>query len=390
MQVSYSQYLALFSKWGTRDNYGRALRHFLNHIYPPDQKRSVQDTDLYDRLSLHYLNGGRDVPADLRSFAVALNDFAPKTSELYMAGTIGWLEENEIEVSKAQRRRITQKLPRGGVQTLDATLDHSALRAILAHMDLKGRALILVMASSGMRIGEALSLPISALDLSCRPALISIPGSLIKNGSPRKTFITEEAAQVLQEWLKVRGNYLASAQNRNNGLIAAGKSGRKAPAHKDDRVFPFSQRVAAAMWANALSAANLLEKDPTTGRLTRTYHGLRRFYLSQAKLVIPAEIPETLAGHRGYLTDAYRRYTDDQLAQYYLKAEPQLTILAPQEVREIQSEFRQKMDAHSEILENLVTENIQLKKRLESVEAVQAQVNRLSAVLAEHPEVFRE
>ncbi len=68
------------------------------------------------------------------------------------------------------------------------------------------------------------------------------------------------------------------------------------------------------------------------------------------------EIAEHLAGHRGYLTDSYRRYTDAELIENYKKAEPQLTVQAPAEIREIQSEFWNKMQAHSEILENPVVE----------------------------------
>jgi len=47
------------------------------------------------------------------------------------------------------------------------------------------------------------------------------------------------------------------------------------------------------------------------------------------------------------------------------------------------------MEAHSEILQDLVSENLTLKRRLESIEELQAQVQALSAVLARHPEALR-
>ncbi|WP_265581775.1 tyrosine-type recombinase/integrase [Methanofollis aquaemaris] len=386
--TSYSQYLGLYAKASTKKAYGTALRRFLDYIYPPDVKRPASDAATYDHLSLQYLREDRDIPSDLRGFAVVLNRYAPMTAQLYLSGTFSWLEENEIEVSRSQRRRIGQKMPSGGPQTREADVDHVVLKKILAHMDLKGRALVLTLASSGMRIGEALKLSIRDLDLSQSPATINLPGTITKNGAPRLTFVTEEAAQALSEWLKVRDEYLRSSAFRNSGLVAAGHS-RPKDITADDRVFPFSRRNAWEIWERALTGAGLLERDPTTNRLTRTYHGLRKFFLSQSKLVISAEIPEALSGHRGYLTDAYRRYTNAQLAEEYKKAEPQLTIQAPQEIREIQSEFRQKMEVHSEILENLVSENIQLKKRLESVEETQAQVDHLAAILAEHQEVTK-
>ncbi len=90
------------------------------------------------------------------------------------------------------------------------------------------------------------------------------------------------------------------------------------------------------------------------------------------------------AGHRGCLSDVYRRYADAELEAYYLQAQPQLTVMAPAEVREIQSEFRQRMQAHSEILENLVAENIELKKRIQNIEDLQVQMDRISMVVARY------
>jgi len=42
--------------------------------------------------------------------------------------------------------------------------------------------------------------------------------------------------------------------------------------------------------------------------------------------------------------------------------------MAPVEVQEIRPEFQQRTQAHSEILEDLVAESIELKKRIESIE----------------------
>ena len=47
-----------------------------------------------------------------------------------------------------------------------------------------------------------------------------------------------------------------------------------------------------------------------------------------------------LAGHAGYLTGAYRRYTKKQLAEEYLKGQHLLTIQTPKELQEIESEFK--------------------------------------------------
>lgn len=384
MRVSIDDFLSLYSKPGTIKSYKRALRRYMEHIYQAAPKTQ----DEYNALSVRYLSEDRDPRIDLRSFAASLSTFAPKTAALYFYTAMLWLSENEIDLPQRDIRRISSRLPKGGAQTRDDPISHEFLREIFPHLPIQGRALVLVLASSGLRISECLGLTLADIDLSSSPCRIAIPGRIAKNGSPRVTFISGEARVELEQWLQVRDKYLVSSQQRNAGLVAAGLS-RPRPLD-DPHVFPFSVRTAQEMWANSLSAAGHLTRDPDTGRLTRSYHGLRKFYLSQSKLVIPAEIPEMLAGHSRYLSDAYRRYSDQDLADYYRKAEAQLTILAPPELRELTGEFRQKMEAHSEILQDLVIENASLKERLASIEDLQAQVATLTEVLARHPEVLHQ
>ena len=381
--IGLSDFLMLYRKASTRKTYNRGLRRFLEYIYAvPEELKGTAEVD-YNDLSLQYLQEkGRDTLEDLRGFVTALADYAPKTAVLYWTATLMWLGENNLELSAREQRRLASRLPKGGVQTLDSPIDHTFLRQVLPHMTLLLRAITLFMASSGTRIGETLRVRVDDLDLDANPPRYQVRGASAKGGAPRRCFITREAAETVQEWLKVRDQYLQSSLRRNAGLVRAGTS--RAKSGKDTRLFPVSENTCWESWGRALSAAGLDQHDPVTGRLTRTFHGLRKFFLSQSKLVIPAEIPEALAGHRGYLTDEYRRYSEAELEDYYRQAEPQLTVMAPAEVREIQSEFRQRMQAHSEILENLVSENIQLKKRLEAVEELQVRMDRISELVARH------
>ena len=94
------------------------------------------------------------------------------------------------------------------------------------------------------------------------------------------------------------------------------------------------------------------------------YHQFRKFFISQLSLIVSKEIAEMLAGHSGYLTGAYRRYTKKQLAEEYLKGQHLLTIQTPKELQEIESEFKAKMQSHSEIIEDLVKEKIALKQQI--------------------------
>jgi len=49
---------------------------------------------------------------------------------------------------------------------------------------------------------------------------------------------------------------------------------------------------------------------------------------------VPVDIVEALMGHEGYLTEVYRRYTERQMTEYYLKGEHLLTISQSQSIEE--------------------------------------------------------
>ncbi len=44
---------------------------------------------------------------------------------------------------------------------------------------------------------------------------------------------------------------------------------------------------------------------------------------------MPGDVVELLAGHKGYLSDAYRRYTCKQVQDLYVKGIPYVTVMVP-------------------------------------------------------------
>jgi len=53
-----------------------------------------------------------------------------------------------------QLKMARNKLPKGNARTVEDEIDAAKLRKILQYLDVKGRALVLVLASSGMIIGK--------------------------------------------------------------------------------------------------------------------------------------------------------------------------------------------------------------------------------------------
>lgn len=122
---------------------------------------------------------------------------------------------------------------------------------------------------------------------------------------------------------------------------------------------------------------------------------LRKWFLSQVKIAAPESVVEAWAGHAGYLDDAYRRYSKDQMREFYEKAELYLLIGVPRVIAEIQTKFQkdleelrqQNLDLYKKLTDitvqnlQLLNENRQLKERLDKAEQKLSELEKLTQQL---------
>lgn len=368
--LSIKEFTELYGNPSSKSAYRAGVFSFLEFIYNfkrQGKRSTMEETEQFEKFAKQYFTEGRNYANDLQRFA-SNHNVPPKTIKLYMTAVKEYLLQNDIEISQKQAKNIRNKMVKGGARTIEKDLDTDTLRKIISHMDIKGKALMLTLASSGMRIGEALSLNIKDIDLTSTPPVITIRGRKTKTGQNRITFANKEAKEALIEWLKVRNAYLTSAVNRNKGFVEAGIGTPKS--ESSDKLFPFSDGVAGQIWLNAITNAELLTRDDETNRIQLHIHQLRKFFRSQLALKCPVDIVEALMGHSSYLSEAYRRYTQKQMAEHYLNNEHLLYVSMPQDIQRIESEFKEELNNNRKLLENLFLENSDLKKRLEQNESV--------------------
>lgn len=67
-----------------------------------------------------------------------------------------------------------------------------------------------------MRIGEALKLKLGDVELDKDIGKVNIRGEYTKTGNPRIAFISSEAKEAIEEWLKVRANYINGAMGKSH------------------------------------------------------------------------------------------------------------------------------------------------------------------------------
>jgi len=394
-----ADYLKHYNNPSTAGGYTSAVYAFIDFIYGNQRKGKKvthEEKEIYENLVDRYIEDKRNYSEDMAGFVVSMQSRPPLSAKQTFTSAKEFFNYYNLQLPAKDLKFIRHKLPKGKVRTIERDLDIDTIRTIIQHLDVKGRALVLVLASSGIRINEALSLNLDDIDLTSKPAVITVRGETSKTGDNRITFISTEAIQAVNEWLKVRTDYIRSSAKRNIGLV---ENGRAKPKSSDDdgRLFPFSDQNANTLWDNAVEKAGLFSRDKNTNRKQLHYHQFRKFFISQLSLIVSKEIAETLAGHNGYLTDSYRRYTKKQLAEEYKKGEHLLTIQAPKELQEIESEFKAKMQTHSEIIENIVKENIQLKQEISKIKEEQEKIKAASELIqalisenSEAQEIFKK
>ena len=160
-------------------------------------------------------------------------------------------------------------------------------------------ALLLVMLASGMRLGETLKLKISDINWEGERTEITIPAEITKTKTGRTTYLTEEATEALLNYLKKRKD-------------------------DDERLFPFNPE--SAQYYLRKVSKSLEENDIKGCEETIHWHMTRKYFISRFTLAASKDVAEHIAGHEGYLSSSYRRYTKKQILKQYIKAERKLRI----------------------------------------------------------------
>jgi integrase len=324
------------------------MRQFFSSIY------GQEPTDL-DAAFQRYFSEERNLKEDVEAYFATIKDKAPMTVQRSLSAVRSFFEYNEIELKQKFWKTLRSRKKGTRALTIDGVPEPQELRHILLHMRARGKAFYLILASSGMRFGEALNLTLGDVDLESKPTKITIRANHTKTGNWRYTFISSEAMEALKEWLNVRDDDVRSASART------GKNGRRHAETEDPRIFPFTRNNMMAVWNIALDRAKLKSKDPQTKYHKFHPHVLRKFFRTQMGSVMQIDIVEALMGHEGYLTQVYRRYKEKTLAEFYLKGEPAVLVFTEaQEITKLTQKVKEQQDS-------LVEEFKKQKENLQSI-----------------------
>jgi hypothetical protein len=231
------------------------------------------------------------------------------------AETINWKKISRIIPSA--RRHGSDRAP-----TTDET------RKLLLHADLRLKCVILILVSSGMRIGAFKWLRWGDVE----PLTVknyNFAKLRVYTGEPDEyfTFVTPECHEMLLEYRKAREESGETITERSP-LIAVQYNRRNFDASKVESITPkFLRNKIGELW----NEMGLRAKEQKRYEF-RQAHGFRKFFKSVAERFLKSIYVEMLMGHSTGVTASYMKPTVEELAEEYVKAIPALTILSREEV----------------------------------------------------------
>lgn len=165
------------------------------------------------------------------------------------------------------------------------------------------QAFLLMLGSSGMRMGEAINLKKKDLDFSTKRVKVNIPANT-KTRTGRSTYISNEAKRKLEPILDKIGqeDYI---------LVTQGK-------------VPNVQNFARAL-IRMLENLKLNERYQSNSFRKISTHSFRAYFFTKAARKHGENYAHKMVGHGGYLMQ-YDRMTEEEKLQMYIELEPELVI----------------------------------------------------------------
>jgi len=333
----------------TRTSYVTGICSFIHFIYslPPikGERRTREERDICFKKCNEYLQDTRNYGDDLIAFIKSMNEkhCSPQLINVNTTAVKEFMTHHRIELDEFDLKRVKKVKPPMSPVKRKYDISHEEIRKILTHSHVTLKSIILLLVSSGARIDEILTLTLKNIELHENYGIIYISRENTKTKKQRYSFISQEAVQILREYI------------------------RKESKKDQDHLFDFTYENANYMLNLALKNAGLDDRDENTNTRKITFHIFRAFFLSQLKLVINPEIPEMLAGHEGSLSANYRNYPKKKALEEYLKAVKMVTFDMPQDVREIQNKFEKELAENTQLVKSIVIENQQLKQTIEGL-----------------------
>ncbi|MGH9974497.1 MAG: tyrosine-type recombinase/integrase, partial [Nitrososphaeraceae archaeon] len=282
------------------------------------------------------------------------------------------LEMNDVSLNWKKIRRL---LPPARGYAIDRIPTIEEIRNILDAADARGKALTLMLLTSGLREGAIESLRISDYSPIYSDGKIVAGKIIAYNGEQERytTFITPEALNALEKYLEFRRDHgeilgYQSPLFRDKfdpvkGMYGHGKQ------NAETNVIPMTPPAVRQYYNRLLYSIGI--RSEKKRRHEFSVHGFRKFFKTRCELggMKPINV-ETLMGHSIGISDSYYRPTESDLLDDFLKVVNQLMINETHKLRAEAQEInkiKERETLNSDAISALSDQVMKLTSELEQM-----------------------
>jgi integrase len=304
-----------------------------------------------------------------------------------------FLEYNDLDISP-RKFKLKVRMPKIVRQNKEALSKEEIADILNACSDIKMKTYVMLLAATGMRATEALSIRIKDMDLKSNPAKVFVRGEYTKTKSDRTVFLTEETAQQLNSWLsyKYRTRRVCHKDDQSGKIITEHRTPQK---KESDLVFAVYQSQDAPNPRNlyfelvkhfekTLDSMGKGDREDGINERRRkiTLHSFRRFVKTTISDLGYSDYSEWFIGHSG---STYWRKKESEKAELFKKIEPYRTFLnvhqlerqgadiqsKVQELEDLNSSLRERDKVKDDAIAHLSDQLLAVSARLEDLERKQ-------------------
>jgi integrase len=315
-----------------------------------------------DNLLIEIKKGNQDPYNILNVYAAYLgnHNIAAITSKQRVVTVKNFFEYFDIDLSP-RKFKLKVKLPKVVRKNKEALSKEDIIEILNVCDNIRLRTYVMLLAATGMRAVEALSVRIKDLNFDSSPHKVSVRGEYTKTKTDRIAFLTE-VTQQLKSWLDYK--YRTRRVCYRDKQIGKTVTEYRAPNKKDtDLVFAVYQESKTpnpnCMYDDLLrSFAKTLDRmgkgtreDSVNHRRRQiTLHSFRRFVKTTISDLGYSDYSEWFIGHSG---STYWTKKDSEKAETFRKVEPYLTFLNVPQLERQGADIQSKVEELEEVNQSL-------------------------------------
>jgi len=289
-------------------------------------KYSIDEFELVEKVQKNSF----DVYKILNEFVVFLDShgYKPKSIMTRMAAIKGYLRNLGLRFNSEDYKQMV-RIPKN-IRQREEPVTKELIAKLQRNLPPKLQTVILVLSSSGIRLGELVQLELDDVDFTTQPTTLRLRAETTKTRTERETFLTTEATNSLKEYLKRSFEWDENKENFHlKNIKIFGRTSKIINLkRKSNPVQPLHLHAESLLHG---SLRYFLEKNPEldsrnkNGRKIVHFHAFRKYFRTTVGNVCGRDFAEELMGH-GFYMDTYYQLSIEKRQEMYLQAEPHLTI----------------------------------------------------------------